>query len=140
MLPSNAITPLHSTFWREGHETDFTNQLATGASGGVHHRIGVGAIRDDPDEGSGQLAENAASHAYHGTATAVEDTALTAKVKTALHDDAATKDATIHVTTVAGVVTLRGRVASGELSDKAQAIAQNTSGVKSVKNKLRFPK
>ncbi len=89
---------------------------------------------------AGSSAENAASHAYHGTATAVEDTALTAKVKTALHDDAATKDATIHVTTVAGVVTLRGRVASGELSDKAQAIAQNTSGVKSVKNKLRFPK
>ena|SRR5208283_1746195 len=89
---------------------------------------------------AGSSAENAASHAYHGTATAVEDTALTAKVKTALHDDAATKDSTIHVTTVAGVVTLRGKVASGETSDKAQAIAQNTSGVKSVKNKLKFPK
>ena len=89
---------------------------------------------------AGSSAENAASHAYHGTATAVEDTALTAKVKTALHDDAATKDSTIHVTTVAGVVTLRGKVASGEISDKAQAVAQNTSGVKSVKNKLKFPK
>ncbi len=89
---------------------------------------------------AGSSAENAASHAYHGTATAVEDTALTAKVKTALHDDAATKDSTIHVTTVAGVVTLRGKVASGEVSDKAQAIAQNTSGVKGVKNKLKFPK
>jgi hyperosmotically inducible protein len=88
---------------------------------------------------AGSSAESAASHAYHGTATAVEDTALTTKVKTALHDDAATKDSTIHVTTVAGVVTLRGKVASGEISDKAQAIAQNTSGVKGVKNKLKFP-
>jgi hyperosmotically inducible protein len=88
---------------------------------------------------AGSSAESAASHAYHGTATAVEDTALTTKVKTALHDDAATKDSTIHVTTVAAVVTLRGKVASGEISDKAQAIAQNTSGVKGVKNKLKFP-
>src|SRR5208283_1748935 len=55
LFPSNAITPLHSTFWREGHETDFTNQLATGASNGVHHWISVGAIRNHTDEGSGQL-------------------------------------------------------------------------------------
>jgi hyperosmotically inducible protein len=87
---------------------------------------------------AGTSAESAVSHAYHGTATAAEDTALTAKVKTALHDDAATKDSTIHVSTVAGEVTLRGKVATAEISDKAQAIAQNTSGVKGVKNKLKF--
>jgi osmotically-inducible protein OsmY len=37
------------------------------------------------------------------------------------------------------VVTLRGRVASGEISDRAQAIATSTSGVKGVKNKLKIP-
>ena len=88
---------------------------------------------------AGSSAENAVSHAYHGTATAVDDTALTAKVKTALHEDNATKDATIHVTTVAGVVTLRGKVASGAISDRAQAVAQNTSGVKGVTNRLKVP-
>jgi|SRR5579871_132640 osmotically-inducible protein OsmY len=88
---------------------------------------------------AGSSAENAVSHAYHGTVTAADDTALTAKVKTALHDDATTKDSTIHVTTVAGVVTLRGKVASGTISDRAQAITQSTSGVKGVKNKLKFP-
>jgi len=88
---------------------------------------------------AGESAESAVSHAYHGTATAIDDTALTAKVKTALHDDNATKDAAIHVTTVAGVVTLRGKVASGDVSDRAQAIAQSTSGVKGVKNKLKIP-
>jgi hyperosmotically inducible protein len=87
---------------------------------------------------AGTSAENAASHAYHGTATAAEDTALTAKVKTALHEDATTKGSTIHVTTVASVVTLRGKVASGEISDHAQAVAQGVSGVKSVKNKLKI--
>jgi hyperosmotically inducible periplasmic protein len=86
---------------------------------------------------AGSSAENAVSHAYHGTVTAADDTALTAKVKTALHEDKTTKDATIHVTTVAGVVTLRGKVASGDISDRAQAVAQTTSGVKRVKNKLK---
>jgi osmotically-inducible protein OsmY len=42
--------------------------------------------------------------------TAISDTAITAKVKTALHENKITKDADIHVKTVAGVVTLKGAV------------------------------
>ena len=87
---------------------------------------------------AGSDAESAVSHAYHGTVTAVDDTALTAKVKDALHNDKTTTGADIHVTTVAGVVTLRGKVASGDISDHAQALAQTTSGVKSVRNKLKI--
>ncbi len=86
---------------------------------------------------AGSSAESAVSHAYHGTVTAIDDTTLTAKVKDALHDDKITTGADIHVTTVAGVVTLRGKVATGDISDHAQAVAQTTSGVKSVKNKLK---
>jgi len=78
---------------------------------------------------AGESAESALSHAYHGTATAVSDSALTAKVKTALHDDKLTTGADIHVTTVAGVVTLRGKVASSDISSHAQKLAQNTTGV-----------
>ncbi len=88
---------------------------------------------------AGESAENAASHAYHGTATAVEDTALTAKVKTALHEDKVTSGATIHVTTVASVVTLRGGVSSSEVSSHAEQVARDTKGVKGVKNKLKYP-
>lgn len=88
---------------------------------------------------AGESAESAVSHAYHGTKTAVTDTALTAKVKTALHDDKATHGADIHVTTVAKVVTLRGAVASADVSNRAQEIAQHTTGVKAVKNELKFP-
>ena len=87
---------------------------------------------------AGSDAESAVSHAYHGTVTAVDDTTLTAKVKDALHNDKTTTGADIHVTTVAGVVTLRGKVASGDISDHAQALAQTTSGVKSVRNKLKI--
>jgi hyperosmotically inducible protein len=86
---------------------------------------------------AGESAESAVSHAYHGTKTATIDTSLTAKVKTALHDDKTTHDADIHVTTVASVVTLRGRVASADVSNRAEEIAQHTTGVKAVKNKLK---
>lgn len=86
---------------------------------------------------AGSSAESAVSHAYHGTKTAVSDSALTAKVKTALHDDKVTTGAGIHVTTVAGVVTLRGKVASSDISSRAEKLAQDTTGVKSVKNKLK---
>jgi len=88
---------------------------------------------------AGESAESALSHAYHGTATAVNDSALTAKVKTALHNDKATTGADIHVATVAGVVTLRGKVASSDVSSRAEKLAQDTSGVKSVNNKLKVP-
>lgn len=86
---------------------------------------------------AGVSAENAVSDAYHGTATAVKDSTLTAKIKTALHDDKVTSGADIHVTTVAKVVTLRGSVKSADISSRAEEIARNTSGVKDVTNKLK---
>jgi osmotically-inducible protein OsmY len=92
---------------------------------------------------AGESAENAASdtgqaikHAYHGTVTAVSDTAITAKVKSALHENKVTKGADIHVDTVAGVVTLQGAVPSTDISATAQQVAQQTSGVKEVRNEL----
>jgi len=87
-------------------------------------------------ENAGSSAGHAVVHAYHGTATAAEDTAITAKVKTALHDDSLTKDGDIHVTTVASVVTLRGKVASSAVSERAQHLAEATGGVKRVRNRL----
>ena len=88
---------------------------------------------------AGESAESAVSHAYHGTATAVDDSALTAKVKTSLHEDKVTSGADIHVTTVASVVTLRGAVSSSQVSSHAAEVARDTKGVKGVKNKLKFP-
>jgi hypothetical protein len=65
-------------------------------------------------------AGHAVEHTYHGAATALKDTAITAKVKTALHEDKSTKDSDIYVTTIAGVVTLTGSVPSSEISEHAQ--------------------
>lgn len=92
---------------------------------------------------AGESAENAASdmsksiqHAYHGAATAVSDTTITAKVKKRLHEDKITHGADIHVDTVAGVVTLKGIVPSADASATAQQVAQETNGVKEVRNEL----
>ncbi len=87
-------------------------------------------------ERAGSDVESAAKNAYQGTATAVKDSDLTAKVKLALHDDSLTKGSTIHVSTVAGVVILRGTVASSEISSRAEKLARDTSGVKDVHNHL----
>lgn len=92
---------------------------------------------------AGESAENAASnagravkHAYHGAVTAASDTAITAKVKGALHENKVTSGSDIHVETVAGVVTLKGTVPSADAAATAQQVAQQTKGVKEVRNEL----
>jgi hyperosmotically inducible protein len=88
-------------------------------------------------ENAGSSVGHAAVSAYHGTARAAEDTKITAKVKTYLHNNEITEHGSdIHVTTVAGVVTLRGTVASDKVSNEASHLAETTEGVKSVRNKL----
>ena len=75
-------------------------------------------------------------HVYQGTATALSDTVITAKVKSNLHGNKVTNAGDIHVETVAGVVTLTGTVPSSKASMTAQQVTGQTDGVKSVLNKL----
>lgn len=92
----------------------------------------AGASAEDAASDTGQAIKNA----YHGTVTALSDTAITAKVKTSLHENKATNGSDIHVDTVAGVVTLKGTASSAEALATAPQVAQQTSGVKEVKNEL----
>jgi len=94
---------------------------------------------------AGEATENAADStghavvdAYHGTKTATIDTTITAEVKTKLDKDDVTRHEDIHVKTVASVVTLRGKVSSASVADQAIHLAQQTDGVKGVRNKLRL--
>jgi hyperosmotically inducible protein len=87
-------------------------------------------------EDAGSSVGHAAVSAYHGTATATKDTAITTKVKSLLLGNDLTRGGGIHVTTVAGVVTLRGTVASDKVADEARHIAETTGGVTSVRNRL----
>ncbi len=64
------------------------------------------------------------------------DSAITAKVKSALVDDKAIKSSDISVTTNSGIVTLSGFVGSQAEAEQAVAAATKVEGVKSVSDKL----
>lgn len=87
-------------------------------------------------EQAGSNTADAAKDAYHGTARAVKDTTITARVKTALAGDKNVKASAIHVDTVAGVVTLNGQVPSPEIAQHVAQLAEQTKGVKGVNNQL----
>src|ERR1700733_6226026 len=67
-------------------------------------------------ENSAKSSGHAVVDVYHGTKTATIDTTITGKVKTALDEDSLTRHEEIHVKTVAGVVTLRGKVSSSSVA------------------------
>jgi len=67
----------------------------------------------------------------------VDDTAITAKVKTAIFEQPSLKSAEINVETFKGVVQLSGFVRSQENINTAMATARTVSGVTSVKNDMR---
>lgn len=78
----------------------------------------------------------AAEDAYDGTKIEVKDTTITAKVKTAMHEDQTVGGSEIHVGTSAGVVTLKGQVSSREIADHAADVASRVEGVRHVDNQL----
>jgi len=66
----------------------------------------------------------------------VDDTAVTAKVKSALLGDETVKSLAITVVTTGGVVQLTGVVGTADQKTAAEKIASGVAGVKSVKNDL----
>ncbi len=66
----------------------------------------------------------------------VDDSVITAKVKTAILGDPALKSAEINVETFKGVVQLSGFVSSRASANTAVVVAKNVHGVKSVKNDM----
>ena len=72
-----------------------------------------------------------------GTGEYVDDTVITAKVKTAILNKPGLKSAEINVETFKGVVQLSGFVAQPSDQQVAVATAQSVGGVKSVKNDMR---
>ena len=80
----------------------------------------------------------ASSAKHESTGQYVDDTAITAKVKTAIFEQPTLKSAEINVETFKGVVQLSGFVSSRDAADKAVVVAQNVKGVESVKNDMRI--
>lgn len=68
----------------------------------------------------------------------IDDSVITAKVKTAIFDDASLKSAEINVETFKGVVQLTGFVSTRANIDRAVAVARGVKGVTSVRNDMRL--
>ena len=66
----------------------------------------------------------------------IDDSAITAKVKTAFIGDPVVKALDVHVETFKGVVQLSGFVNSQEQKNRAEQIARSTSGVTNVTNNI----
>lgn len=67
---------------------------------------------------------------------ALNDTAVTAKVKSGFVGDPALKNSDISVTTTNGVVTLTGSASDSHAKSVAEGIAKHVEGVRSVNDKL----
>jgi osmotically-inducible protein OsmY len=79
----------------------------------------------------------ASSPRSEGTGEYVDDSVITAKVKTAILEQPNLKSAEINVETFKGTVQLSGFVSSQANADSAVMVAKNVGGVKSVKNDMR---
>jgi hyperosmotically inducible periplasmic protein len=78
----------------------------------------------------------AVQKANESTGEAIDDSILTAKVKTALIASPDTKAHQINVETKAGVVQMSGFVDSAAAKAAATTVAKSVTGVKDVKNEL----
>ena len=72
-----------------------------------------------------------------GTGEYLDDSVITAKVKSAILAEPGLKSAEINVETFKGVVQLSGFVSSQANADSAVMVAKGVNGVKSVKNDMR---
>ena len=92
------------------------------------------AIADDTPAPAGETPT--ARQANRTPGQALDDGAITTKVKSQLIVDKATKARHISVETREGVVSLRGQVDSADERVRAVDIARNTKGVRSVDDEL----
>lgn len=84
------------------------------------------------------LAACAATPRQESTGEYLDDTAITARVKTALLADKQVSGMAINVETFKGTVQLSGFANSTQEKEKAAEVARSVSGVKSVKNDIRL--
>jgi osmotically-inducible protein OsmY len=90
----------------------------------------------DSMESKIEKAADAAGQKLEQAGKALDDAAVTAKVKSALIAEPNLKALSINVDTTAGIVTLKGVTHSQEAKQKAEQVASAVEGVRSVRNEL----
>ena len=95
--------------------------------------LGIGALTLV----SGTFASGCAGDRYHeSTGEGIDDSATTARVKSALSSDKQFKYDDVKVTTFKGTVQLSGFVDSRDARSHATEITQDVPGVKKLKNNI----
>lgn len=84
-------------------------------------------------------AVEASRNAVDGVGTAIDDTGISLKVKTALAADPALSAPRITVTTTDGVVRLEGPAPDAAAKERATVLAGAPQGVRGVDNRLTLP-
>jgi hypothetical protein len=108
---------------------------ATLATAGCGDRNPTATVGQKIERSADQVAA-ATDRATTQAAVAVDDAAITTKVKTAVLAEPGLKSLQIDVDTKNGVVTLSGMVDNASMKERASQVAQNISGVKSVVDNL----
>src|SRR5580704_12738030 len=86
---------------------------------------------------AGLMVSGCAGDSYHvSTGESIDDTATTARVKSALGKDSQYKYEDVHVTTFKGTVQLSGFVNSTDAKSHALELAKNTEGVQNVQDEI----
>lgn len=109
--------------------------IALGATAGCDQSPTGATAGRTVDRAPDKLAANTGAAASRA-AQAVDDTAITAKVKAAIFADPDLKAMQIHVDTVDAVVTLAGSVDSARMHDRAVQVANGVEGVRQVVDNL----
>jgi hypothetical protein len=98
-------------------------------------KLAAGEKRERPGAANGGTTNGGTPERRPGTV--VDDSVITARVKTALIGDDDVKALDINVTTRKGEVVLSGDVESQNQANRAIQLASNVEGVKSVSSKLK---
>ncbi|MCX7061853.1 MAG: BON domain-containing protein [Gammaproteobacteria bacterium] len=99
----------------------------------------AGCKKNAPD---GQMSDSAAAEARKDSATlgsALDDTGITAKLKSRLASDTRIEGADLSVETNNGVVTLSGTAKASAVKEAAEELARTVDGVKGVDNRIAAP-
>jgi len=105
---------------------------------GLAATLGIAAC----NRNDGQMSDNAAADAPKESASlgaAMDDTAITAKVKERLASDQRIESAKIDVETNNGVVTLSGSAPTADARSAAEELARNVAEVQGIDNKIAAP-
>jgi len=106
--------------------------LAAAGCSSMNPSTGAGASNDDAISTS-----VAPTGTHRGLGRTAEDEQILARIKAAYAADSGVKAGNINVDVMRGMVTLSGTVASAAEHDKAIEIANKTSGVFEVKDRLK---